>query len=467
MNTETDSGGIQPGGTDSRPYLNKSNDETVPMDDGEIQQSMASTWTSLPAAKAKPQTIVPMTYDINQLSKVDQARLDYGDEPPKERRSLGSLWLLLLLGICVTAGATGVLLVSILSRPPATANAPMTLVTEASIVSTDTPPPIIEPNQGSTDGCDPNALSVIVTAVVGQVSIESAETHDSTIIESQQTDEVTYEVKLGDKVSTDKDSDAEVQVREKPERNPSSQNQPSPVLFSSVTLDSQTEGNVIASANLPPDTTVTYLGIKVKGKQCVITLLPSASSICYYIKKGGEVSWDVYISAEYVTVDSTDDTGVQVNEDLTIGPCLPITPTPNQSRASVCGDGICDPSKENSDICLDCQCVDNGTCEAGEGSNCHDCGSQAGTCGSLCSDSSQCADGLACAGGACWDACLCPPGCGKPPEHKDDKGNGTVCSGTPVSCGCVDWNTYHTVGDYVCWDECGNEVSRDIDTCIG
>jgi hypothetical protein len=78
-----------------------------------------------------------------------------------------------------------------------------------------------------------------------------------------------------------------------------------------------------------------------------------------------------------------------------------------------CGDGVCNPETENSDICrMDCRCVDDGECGPGEGSGCQDCGASAGGCGNVCTDSSQCKDGLSCAGGRCWDACECGGICG-------------------------------------------------------
>ena len=39
----------------------------------------------------------------------------------------------------------------------------------------------------------------------------------------------------------------------------------------------------------------------------------------------------------------------------------------------VCGDGVCDPTTENSDLCeADCECVDNGIADPGEGCGCKD-----------------------------------------------------------------------------------------------
>lgn len=76
----------------------------------------------------------------------------------------------------------------------------------------------------------------------------------------------------------------------------------------------------------------------------------------------------------------------------------------------VCGDGICDPAVENSDLCSDCTCVDDGVCSPGEGVGCLDCGETAGTCNAVCTDNAQCAPGYTCAGGICWaDDCAAEP----------------------------------------------------------
>lgn len=120
------------------------------------------------------------------------------------------------------------------------------------------------------------------------------------------------------------------------------------------------------------------------------------------------------------------------------------TPTPTLTSGPVtagggsglpiaaCGDSVCDPAAENSDLCpADCQCVDDGVCSPGEGSSCRDCGSAAGTCGAACSDSSQCAGGLSCAGGVCWDACTCGGDCagttGTSGGAQGGSGGGPVC----------------------------------------
>ena len=114
------------------------------------------------------------------------------------------------------------------------------------------------------------------------------------------------------------------------------------------------------------------------------------------------------------------------------------TPTATPTRPyvpEVCGNQVCNPASENSDICpQDCQCKDNGTCEPGEGSNCLDCGANAGSCQAPCTDSSQCVSGLSCAAGICWDACTCGGVCGT-------GSGGSSTGGGPIGCDpkVTDW----------------------------
>lgn len=106
-------------------------------------------------------------------------------------------------------------------------------------------------------------------------------------------------------------------------------------------------------------------------------------------------------------------------------------PPPQGPPSGQCGDGVCDPAAENSDICpADCQCTDDGVCNPGEGANCRDCGASAGACGSACSDSGQCAAGLSCAGGICWDACTCGGDCA---STGGDTGGACACVRTCVA----------------------------------
>jgi hypothetical protein len=126
-------------------------------------------------------------------------------------------------------------------------------------------------------------------------------------------------------------------------------------------------------------------------------------------------------------------------------PTLTPTPTATPTRTpapagAICGDGVCQTNAENSDVCpQDCHCADNGVCEVGEGANCLDCSSRAGTCGAVCSDSAQCGGGLSCASGVCWDACACGGQCG------GASGGGTG-GGTPVGCDplITDWSAFTT-----------------------
>jgi hypothetical protein len=108
------------------------------------------------------------------------------------------------------------------------------------------------------------------------------------------------------------------------------------------------------------------------------------------------------------------------------------------SDEPVCGDGYCDTAHENNDLCpQDCQCVDNGECEPGEGDGCRDCGATAGGCGNPCADSSQCAAGLSCHTGVCW-ACQCggEGACDTDDGHHGDhchcQGSAWVCDGKVV-----------------------------------
>jgi hypothetical protein len=83
---------------------------------------------------------------------------------------------------------------------------------------------------------------------------------------------------------------------------------------------------------------------------------------------------------------------------------------------AVCGDAVCDPATENSDLChADCECVDNGVTDPGEGCGCKDviCEGEdpVTACGTPCGEQGQCPDGLSCdnTGGQCWDSAICAP----------------------------------------------------------
>jgi hypothetical protein len=101
-----------------------------------------------------------------------------------------------------------------------------------------------------------------------------------------------------------------------------------------------------------------------------------------------------------------------------------------------CGDGRCDPTCENSDLCpSDCGCVDNGVKDPGEGCNCRDVvcpGEDAGTyCGAPCGAGGACAAGFECtSGGICWSSSIC-----NQPEPPPDDGGGSC---TPAGGSCYD-----------------------------
>jgi hypothetical protein len=99
----------------------------------------------------------------------------------------------------------------------------------------------------------------------------------------------------------------------------------------------------------------------------------------------------------------------------------------------VCGDAVCDPATENSDLChADCECVDNGVADTSEGCGCKDmiCEGEdpITACGTPCGEEGQCPDGLRCdnTGEWCWDSVICaplepePP----PPAKREDSGKG-------------------------------------------
>lgn len=101
----------------------------------------------------------------------------------------------------------------------------------------------------------------------------------------------------------------------------------------------------------------------------------------------------------------TDEPTRESTEEVILATEEPTTPAP------VCGDLVCDAITENTDVCADCQCIDNGMVDPGEGCNCRDVVCQGeelvSSCGSPCSVSGLCGSGLACSGGVCWDAFIC------------------------------------------------------------
>jgi hypothetical protein len=104
-----------------------------------------------------------------------------------------------------------------------------------------------------------------------------------------------------------------------------------------------------------------------------------------------------------------------------------------------CGDGTCNPTCENSDLCpADCGCVDNGVKDPGEGCNCRDVvceGEDPGTvCGGPCGAGGTCAAGLECtSAGICWSNTICQPG--------GDPGGGETVEEQPNCVQvCVQWS---------------------------
>jgi RNA polymerase sigma-70 factor, ECF subfamily len=72
----------------------------------------------------------------------------------------------------------------------------------------------------------------------------------------------------------------------------------------------------------------------------------------------------------------TDAPPTAVQDTVTSPPAQSTLPAAAQP-ACQCGDAFCNPACENSDLCAaDCQCTDDGVCEAGEGFGCLDCGAE-------------------------------------------------------------------------------------------
>ena len=90
-------------------------------------------------------------------------------------------------------------------------------------------------------------------------------------------------------------------------------------------------------------------------------------------------------------------------------------PSSGSEAACTCGDGVCDPACENTDLCAgDCPCIDDGVCQPGEGSSCRDCG--AGEPGSGSEPSGGSEPTCICGNGSCESSCgedriTCPGDC--------------------------------------------------------
>ena len=104
-----------------------------------------------------------------------------------------------------------------------------------------------------------------------------------------------------------------------------------------------------------------------------------------------------------------------------------------------CGDGTCDPTSENSDLCvIDCPCNDNGVADPGEGCGCRDVvceGEKLRTaCGTPCDVTGECPEGLSCFRGVCWEDCVCENRCGPAPACL---ANGASCTSDEECCSNV------------------------------
>lgn len=116
-------------------------------------------------------------------------------------------------------------------------------------------------------------------------------------------------------------------------------------------------------------------------------------------------------------------------------------PIPICNLDATCGNGVCDPYCENSDLCAaDCPCVDDGVCAQGESTACRDCGDPGGACGVAC-PTGQCGGGLTCLNGICWDAGLCGGDDQPAPEGDDGENCKKVCTKTGPNNNCIEYKT--------------------------
>lgn len=128
------------------------------------------------------------------------------------------------------------------------------------------------------------------------------------------------------------------------------------------------------------------------------------------------------------------------------------------SAEAACGDGVCDTTSENNDLCPDdCQCIDNGIVDPSEGCGCKDmiCTGEtsASACGTFAGPNGECPGDLVEFSGVCWSRCECQGICSEDDEAavQSDGGGGDadpcetylICDGGyhphPVSRGDT-WN---------------------------
>lgn len=111
-----------------------------------------------------------------------------------------------------------------------------------------------------------------------------------------------------------------------------------------------------------------------------------------------------------------------------------------------CGDGVCDTSRENNDLCPeDCHCNDNGIVDPGEGCGCKDmiCEDEtvASACGTFVGENGECPGDLVDFGGVCWDRCTCQGICS---EADEGGAVGDPCA-TYLTCDLV-WHNHPVSG---------------------
>jgi hypothetical protein len=136
---------------------------------------------------------------------------------------------------------------------------------------------------------------------------------------------------------------------------------------------------------------------------------------------------------------------------LVAGPVISV-----DAAEDTCGNGVCDLSTENNDLCPeDCQCIDNGVEDPGEGCNCKDVicdgeGEDSGSaCGTYVGPDGECPGNLVNSGGVCWDRCECEGICGDTPEPAP----------APAGKTCVPAGECNN--NYPTWDCCGNSRYTD------